>query len=243
MGLSDRKIIEWAEASGMWKKPQQWKGATLDRPDFSFGLPQMEDQSVQRIIANVAPMVPRNYVVMAAMPNLVADMRKKALNRFAAPVFKKIAYVAMGEPDAAFRKAQLDGLLEEKQVKENAAWEKKRLEIERKKRHEEAIAKAAELKAKREAAAKAKKEADDAKKEAAAAEKKEGEKKEGEEKKEEKKEEEKKEEEKKDEPMPEAAKEEKKEETKEEKKEETKEEVKEEKKEEAAAKAKKEADD
>merc|ERR1712194_613141 len=200
-------------ASGMWIKTQ-WKGATLDRPDFSFGLPQMEDQSVQRIIANVAPMVPRNYVVMAAMPNLVADMRKKALNRFAAPCFKKIAYVAMGEPDAAFRKAQLDGLLGEKQAKENAAWEKKRLEIERrkklkelqekqaaekKKRHEEAIAKAAELKAKREAAAKAKKEADDAKK-AAEGEKKEGAKKEGEE----SKEEEKKEEEKKDEPMPEA---------------------------------------
>merc|ERR1712194_822263 len=120
-------------ASGMWIKTQ-WKGATLDRPDFSFGLPQMEDQSVQRIIANVAPMVPRNYVVMAAMPNLVADMRKKALNRFAAPCFKKIAYVAMGEPDAAFRKAQLDGLLEEKQAKENAAWEKKRLEIERRKK-------------------------------------------------------------------------------------------------------------
>merc|ERR1712194_141336 len=201
-------------ASGMWIKTQ-WKGATLDRPDFSFGLPQMEDQSVQRIIANVAPMVPRNYVVMAAMPNLVADMRKKALNRFAAPCFEKIAYVAMGEPDAAFRKAQLDGLLGEKQAKENAAWEKKRLKqlqekqaAEKKKRHEEAIAKAAELKAKREAAAKAKKDAEDAKKEVEG-EKKEGAKKEGEE----SKEEEKKEEEKKDEPMPEA-KEEQKEEVK-----------------------------
>merc|ERR1712085_184646 len=172
----------------------------------------------QRIIANVAPVLPRNYVVMAAMPNLVADMRKKALNRFAAPCFKKIAYVAMGEPDAAFRKAQLDGLLEEKQAKENAAWEKKRLEIERKKklkelqekqaverkkRHEEAIAKAAELKAKREAAAKAKKEAEDAKKEAEG-EKKEGAKKEGEESKEEEKKKKEKKEEKKDEPMPEA---------------------------------------
>merc|ERR1712087_1023633 len=84
-----------------------------------------------------APMVPRNYVVMAAMSNLIPDMRKKALGRFSAPCFKKIAYVAMGEPDAAFRKAQLDGLLEEKQAKENTLWEKKKAEIERKKKIKE----------------------------------------------------------------------------------------------------------
>merc|ERR1712194_686924 len=158
--LSDRKLIEWAEASGMWKKGK----GSLDKPDFYFGLPMMEDRSVQRIIANLAPMVPRNYVVLEAMSNLIADDRKKALGRFSAPCFKKIAHVAMGEPDAAFVKKQQEELLAEKQAKNDAAWKSKKEAIERKKqlkelkekqaaerkkRQEEAATRLAEAKAKR----------------------------------------------------------------------------------------------
>merc|ERR1712085_73710 len=157
--LSDRKLIEWAEASGMWRKSQ----GSLDKPDFWFGLPMMEDRSVQRIIANAAPMVPRNYVVLEAQSNLIAEDRKRSLGRFSAPCFKKIAHVAMGEPDAAFKKKQLDELLAEKQTKNDTAWKKKKDEIERKKhlkelkeKQEEAAARLAEAKAKREAEAKAK---------------------------------------------------------------------------------------
>merc|ERR1712085_142423 len=130
--LSDRKLIEWAEASGMWRKSQ----GSLDKPDFWIGLPMMEDRSVQRIIANLAPMVPRNYVVLEAQSNLVAEDRKRALGRFSAPCFKKIAHVAMGEPDAAFKKKQLDVLLAEKQAKNDTAWKVKKQEIERKKKEE-----------------------------------------------------------------------------------------------------------
>merc|ERR1712194_732361 len=235
--LSDRKLIEWAEASGMWRKGQ---GST-DKPDFWFGLPMMEDRSVQRIIANLAPMVPRNYVVLEAQSNLVAEDRKRALGRFSAPCFKKIAHVAMGEPDAAFKKKQLDGLLAEKQAKNDTAWKVKKQEIERKKtlkelkekqaaerkkKQEEAAARLAEAKAKREAEAKAKA---DAKKAA------EGDK--GEEKKEEEKKEDVKEE------KEDVKEEEKKEENKEEVKEEKKEEVKEEKKEEVKEEEKKDEEE
>merc|ERR1711957_661438 len=235
--LSDRKLIEWAEASGMWRKSQ----GSLDKPDFWFGLPMMEDRSVQRIIANAAPMVPRNYVVLEAQSNLIAEDRKRSLGRFSAPCFKKIAHVAMGEPDAAFKKKQLDELLAEKQTKNDTAWKRKKDEIERKKhlkelkekqtaerkkKQEEAAARLAEAKAKREAEAKAKA---DAKK---AAEGDKEEKKEEDEKKEDVKEEEKMEE-KKEEVKEEEKKEEQKEEKKEEKKEEEEkkdEEMKEEKK-------------
>merc|ERR1712194_421409 len=134
----------------------------------------MEDRSVQRIIANVAPLVPRNYMVLQAQSNLMEDERKRALGRFSASCFKKIAHVAMGEPDAAFRKKQLDGLLAEKQAKNDKAWANKKQEIERKKnlkelkekqaaerkkKQEEAATRLAEAKAKVEAEAKAKAEA------------------------------------------------------------------------------------
>merc|ERR1712085_215792 len=133
--LSDRKLIEWAEASGMWRKSQ----GSLDKPDFWFGLPMMEDRSVQRIIANAAPMVPRNYVVLEAQSNLIAEDRKRSLGRFSAPCFKK---------------KQLDELLAEKQTKNDTAWKKKKDEIERKKHLKELKEKlAAERKKKQEEAA------------------------------------------------------------------------------------------
>merc|ERR1712194_314511 len=166
MQASLKEYMALAEKTkDMWRKSQ----GSLDKPDFWFGLPMMEDRSVQRIIANAAPMVPRNYVVLEAQSNLIAEDRKRSLGRFSAPCFKKIAHVAMGEPDAAFKKKQLDELLAEKQTKNDTAWKKKRDEVERKKhlkelkekqaaerkkKQEEAAARLAEAKVKREAEAK-----------------------------------------------------------------------------------------
>ena len=64
--LSDRKILDWAASSGVWKpKTTGWKNSN-DKPEFNFGLPSMDDLSVRRLINNIAPVVPRNYLVMEA---------------------------------------------------------------------------------------------------------------------------------------------------------------------------------
>merc|ERR1712079_182892 len=62
MELSDRKILEWAQSSGLWKnKTTNWKHSN-DKPDFNYGLPSMDDGSVRRVLHTVAPLVPRDYV-------------------------------------------------------------------------------------------------------------------------------------------------------------------------------------
>merc|ERR1712217_276219 len=133
MELSDRKILEWAASSGLWKpKAGGWK-ASNDKPEFNFGLPGMDDLSVRRVINAVAPVVPRNYVIMEVKANLVAAERKEVLKRFSAPHFKKVGHVVMGEPNEEFKQMQLDKLLKEKQEKADIAWRAKKAEKERKK--------------------------------------------------------------------------------------------------------------
>merc|ERR1719210_642061 len=96
----------------------------------------MDDFSVRRVLNSIAPVVPRNYVVMEVKQNLVAADRKENLMRFSAPHYKKIARVAMGEPSDAYKKVQLDVLLKEKQEKAEAVWKAKKAEAERKKQIE-----------------------------------------------------------------------------------------------------------
>lgn len=177
--LSDRSIMEWARASGLWlQKGAHWQNSN-DKPNMNFGLPGMEDNSVRRVINTVASIVPRNYVVMEVKSNLVAAERAETLQRFSAPHFKKIARVAMGEPKADFKQGQLDSLLKEKQEKATEAWKRKKAEVERKKqieavkkKQQEAMKKRMEEAAEKKAAA-AKAAAE--KKAAEAADKKEGE--------------------------------------------------------------------
>merc|ERR1712151_411381 len=96
----------------------------------------MEDASVMRLIKAVAPVIPRNYVVMEVKSNLVEAERKEALAKFSAPHFKKVAHVVMGEPNDEFKTVQLDKLLREKQEKSDAAWQEKKAEEKKKKEHE-----------------------------------------------------------------------------------------------------------
>merc|ERR1719453_2553782 len=67
--LSDRKIIDWAKSSGLWPKGG-WK-ASNDKPNVSFGVPAVDDFGVRKVIAAVAPVVPRNYLVMEVKSNLI----------------------------------------------------------------------------------------------------------------------------------------------------------------------------
>jgi len=134
--LSDRRILEWAASSGLWKpKGGGWKTSN-DKPEFNFGLPGMDDFSIRRVLYNVAPVVPRNYVVMEVKSNLVAAERKEMLSRFSAPFFKKVAQVVIGEPNDAYKAVQQDRLLKEKQEKADTEWKAKKAEEERKKQVE-----------------------------------------------------------------------------------------------------------
>jgi len=132
--LSDRKILEWAQESGVvkpWSQPSS-RGSN-DRPEFNFGLPGMDDLSVRKVIESVAPLVPRNYVVMEVKENLLEASRKEVLQRFSAPCYKKVAQVFMGEPSNEWKERTREALLKVKQNKANAEFEVKKKEKERKK--------------------------------------------------------------------------------------------------------------
>merc|ERR550534_2256685 len=161
--LSDRKILEWAALSGLWKPKAMGLKSSNDRPEFNFGLPGMDDFSVRRVLASVAPIVPRNYVVMEVRANLVEAERKALLRRFAAPHFKRTAHVVMGEPGEEFKTMQLEKLLREKQEKSDNAWRAKKADEKRKKDIEKQQKELAEM---RKRAEEARKKAEEAKKEA-----------------------------------------------------------------------------
>merc|ERR1712187_415520 len=195
---------DWCRLSGL----KSWQSSgTNDKPKYSFGIGYVDDASFRRTILSVAAVVPRHYVIMEVLDNLMADTRKASLKRFGAPHFKQIAYVAMGAPTKEFREGVHAELLKRKQAAADLEWkrkknaqEMKKVAAKKKKEQQEAAAKRKkeleEKKAKALEEVKKKKEALEAKKkEAAAAEGKEGEEKKEEEKKEEAKEEPKKEEE------------------------------------------------
>lgn len=234
--LSDRKIIDWASKSGLFKpKSTGWKHSN-DKPEFNYGLTAMDDLSVTRVLKSVAPLVPRNYVVMEVKENLTKADRLANLKRFNNPAYKKVAKIVMGEPNDEYKKVVHARILKEKKVKAETEWKAKKAEKERKKalaakqkqladmrkKAEEQRKKAeAEKKAKAAEAAKKKKEEEEKKKKEAEAKKKAEAGEEAEDAEEETKEEEK-----------EEAKEEEKVETKEEEKEEEKKEEEEEEEEE-----------
>lgn len=192
--LSDRKIVEWARASGLWEAGR--KGNTSnDKPTVNFGIPDLDNLTVKKVIASAAPIVPRNYLIMEVKSNLVAAERKELLKKFNYPYYKKVARVVMGEPSKEFKAAVQNKLLKDKQAKSDNIWRREKSEKVRlknlQKAKKEADKKKADIEdivAKRKVALEEKKKKDEEAKKA-----KEG----GEDKKEDEKEEEKKEEEKK----------------------------------------------
>jgi len=131
--LSDRKIIEWAAKSGLVKpKATSWKNSQ-DKPEFNYGLTAMDDLSCRRVLQAVAPLVPRNYVVMEVKENLTEEDRIATLKRFANPMYKKVAAVVMGEPDDAYKKVVQSRILKEKKEKAITEWKAKKQEKDRKK--------------------------------------------------------------------------------------------------------------
>merc|ERR1719253_1221931 len=119
--------------SGLAKpKATSWKNSQ-DKPEFNYGLTAMDDLSCRRVLKVVAPFVPRNYVVMEVKENLTEQDRVATLKRFSNPMYKKVASVVMGEPDAAFKKVVHAKLLKEKKEKAVTEWKARKIEKEKKK--------------------------------------------------------------------------------------------------------------
>eukprot|EP00927_Polykrikos_kofoidii_P084989 TRINITY_DN9120_c0_g1_i1.p1 TRINITY_DN9120_c0_g1~~TRINITY_DN9120_c0_g1_i1.p1 ORF type:complete len:1042 (+),score=258.05 TRINITY_DN9120_c0_g1_i1:115-3240(+) len=139
--LSDRKLMEWASKSGIPKpnislKSIQEGTTSNDKPEVSYGMPLLDDFSARSVIQAVAPLVPRHYVIMELGSNLIESKRKEHLRMFSLKHYKRIAYVVMGQPNDAFREAQLKLMLQEKQQKATAEWSARRTERERKRQQE-----------------------------------------------------------------------------------------------------------
>jgi len=133
--LSERKILEWASKSGLWRqKGYSWR-ASNDRPEMGFGIPFMDDTSVSRLLTAIAPTLDRNYVVMELKGNLLASERSAALKRFSK--FEGSAEVLMGTPNAEYKALVKELLLSEKKKKSEAEKKKKSMEAERKRLAEE----------------------------------------------------------------------------------------------------------
>jgi len=135
--LSDRKIVQWAQASGLFSKGNKNDPANSnDKPSFAFGVQGMDDRSVQKVVNSVAPLVPRNYVIMEVKSNLIAAERQAILKKFNYPCFKRVARVVMGEPSKEFKGIVQNKILKDKQSKSDQDHKRKQAEALRKKAQE-----------------------------------------------------------------------------------------------------------
>jgi len=101
--LSDRSILDWATKSGCVRSRGSQQKGSNDRPEWDFGLPQLDDQSCRRTIYSLAQVQKRNYIVMEVKGNLMKADRAEMLQRFSAPYFKKVAYIMVGTPPDDFK--------------------------------------------------------------------------------------------------------------------------------------------
>merc|ERR1711920_38249 len=99
----------------------------------NFGLPGMDDTSIRRVLLNMLPHVPRNYVMMEVKSNLVKDERAEIIKAFSKPYFKKVATVVMGAPIEEYKESRLKRLRKAKQDKADEEWKAKKAEAKRKK--------------------------------------------------------------------------------------------------------------
>merc|ERR1712151_178906 len=120
--LSDRKLLQWAASSGV-RRPNAWS-ASNDEPGMNFGIPSMDDFSAQKALMAVVPALKRDIVCMELNANLQAAERSRALKRFPASDYKRVAVVVMGDPSDAYKARIHKMMLDEKT--ENAEKEKKK---------------------------------------------------------------------------------------------------------------------
>ena len=151
--LSDRKILEWAQKSGLWKPKG---GGSLDKPEGNFGVPALDDGSVRRVLSNISPALNRNYIIGELKGNLVAADRAATLGRFNPQDFSRKSVVVMGEPTAEYKSKVQSLILAEKKTKAEQEQKRKAQAEERKRMLELKRKKAEEAKKAKEAAQKKK---------------------------------------------------------------------------------------
>jgi len=151
--LSDRAIISWATKSGFNVLKNN---ASNDKPSMNWGVGLMDDGSVRRILAAIAPSLKRNLVVAELKNNLVSTNRQHSLANYASPHFKKHAMVFVGEPSADYVSSVHELILNEKKAAAAKQKEAKSKELQRKRLLEEKKKKAEEAKRARIAAQKKK---------------------------------------------------------------------------------------
>lgn len=142
--LSDRMILDWAAKSGIWNRKNAGAGSN-DKPEANTGVIAIDDWSISRVMAAVAPTMPRNYVVPELKANLVPAERKDALERFTSDEFQRRAIVLMGQPDESYREYIQKKMLKEKEWQAELEQKRKAQEAERKRQADERKRKAQEV--------------------------------------------------------------------------------------------------
>jgi len=141
--LSERAILAWAEKSGVFRPHGYAHRASNDKPGVGFGIPSLDNASVHSILQEVAPLQPRNFVVMELKGNLTSSDRLAALPVFKNPTFRSVAQILIGEPTADFKARSQAALLDEKQqiadaeFRANKAEEKRKKLLEKRQKEEE----------------------------------------------------------------------------------------------------------
>merc|ERR1711974_66762 len=108
-----------------------------DKPELGFGIPQMDDHSVQRLLLTVAAAQPRNFVVMQVKSNLVKQERADLLAKWSTSGFRKTAIVLMSDPPKDFQQRTQELALKAKQEASDAEFKAKKEEEKKKKAFEQ----------------------------------------------------------------------------------------------------------
>mmetsp|Transcript_64912 Transcript_64912/g.186776 ORF Transcript_64912/g.186776 Transcript_64912/m.186776 type:complete len:595 (+) Transcript_64912:102-1886(+) len=95
--ISDRRIIDWAVRSGIWRPRSPQARLCNDRPDLNLGLPSLEDGSAKRTLITAAATQRRDIVIMEVRGNLMKTDRMLALRPFKMPHFRRLAWVMAGQ--------------------------------------------------------------------------------------------------------------------------------------------------
>jgi len=110
--ISYRQLLRLAKASGVERSHgYDWR-CTRNWPDMSCGIPLLDELSLDKFLAMVAPTLSQDVIVMDVIGNLDAEVRRKRLQSLAG--FKRCARVVVGEPPADFKLKVQEALLEEK---------------------------------------------------------------------------------------------------------------------------------
>jgi len=133
--LSDRMILDWAERSGITRHRGYGPNARScrDRPEMSFGVRDLDDDSIRRAVYTVAPLQKRHYIVMEVRGNLLQEERKAVLARFSAAVFRRVAHIVVGEPAPEYKRRVQAIVLQQKQEQSDKLFALQLLEKKRKK--------------------------------------------------------------------------------------------------------------